>query len=295
MVGRAAGRPGLGPGRLACPRASTPSSATAATGCPAARSSASPSPGCCSRAPGLIVLDEATAHLDSESEAAVQRALDTALAGRTALVIAHRLSTVRGADQILVVDDGRIVERGTHHELLERGGPLRRPLPHPVRRARQRRRGRRGQRHRPRGAGRVGLTGRPPAHGGGREAGREAVTGRRGSSRPCRLTRRRAHVRARHHECCRLTTRSPPPASCRCSFPPFDRIREEHYRPGVRAGMAEQRAEVEAIARRPGGADLREHAGGARALRRGCWTGCPRSSSTSAPPTPPTPCARARG
>jgi ATP-binding cassette subfamily B protein len=74
------------------------------------------------KGPGLVVLDEATAHLDSESELAVQRALDTALTGRTALVIAHRLSTVRGADQILVVDDGRIVERGKHHELLALGG-----------------------------------------------------------------------------------------------------------------------------------------------------------------------------
>jgi len=72
--------------------------------------------------PGLVVLDEATAHLDSESELAVQRALDTALTGRTALVIAHRLSTVRGADQILVVVDGRIVQRGKHHELLAEGG-----------------------------------------------------------------------------------------------------------------------------------------------------------------------------
>ena len=74
------------------------------------------------KAPGIVVLDEATAHLDSESEAAVQRALSTALQGRTSLVIAHRLSTVREADQILVVDDGRIVERGRHDELLERGG-----------------------------------------------------------------------------------------------------------------------------------------------------------------------------
>ena len=74
------------------------------------------------KGPGVIVLDEATAHLDSESEAALQRALDAALTGRTALVIAHRLSTVRGADQILVVADGRIVQRGTHDELLAAGG-----------------------------------------------------------------------------------------------------------------------------------------------------------------------------
>lgn len=74
------------------------------------------------KGPSVIVLDEATAHLDSESEVAVQRALDAALHGRTALVIAHRLSTVRGADLILVVDDGRIVERGRHEELLAAGG-----------------------------------------------------------------------------------------------------------------------------------------------------------------------------
>jgi ATP-binding cassette subfamily B protein len=74
------------------------------------------------KAPGIVVLDEATAHLDSESEFAVQRALDQALEGRTSLVIAHRLSTVRNADQILVVDDGRIVQRGTHNELLAQGG-----------------------------------------------------------------------------------------------------------------------------------------------------------------------------
>jgi len=74
------------------------------------------------KAPSVVVLDEATAHLDSESEAAVQRALKTALAGRTSLVIAHRLSTIREADQILVVDGGRITERGTHEELLAAGG-----------------------------------------------------------------------------------------------------------------------------------------------------------------------------
>jgi ATP-binding cassette subfamily B protein len=74
------------------------------------------------KAPDVVVLDEATAHLDSESEVAVQRALKTALEGRTSLVIAHRLSTVRDADQILVVDGGRVVERGQHFELLAAGG-----------------------------------------------------------------------------------------------------------------------------------------------------------------------------
>ncbi|HEX6887095.1 MAG TPA: ABC transporter ATP-binding protein [Candidatus Nanopelagicales bacterium] len=74
------------------------------------------------KAPAVVVLDEATAHLDSESEAAVQRALATALAGRTSLVVAHRLSTIRAADQILVIDDGRVVQRGTHDELMAAGG-----------------------------------------------------------------------------------------------------------------------------------------------------------------------------
>jgi ATP-binding cassette subfamily B protein len=74
------------------------------------------------KAPSIVVLDEATAHLDSESEQAVQRALDTALEGRTSLVIAHRLSTVRNADTILVVDAGRIVQSGTHDQLLAEGG-----------------------------------------------------------------------------------------------------------------------------------------------------------------------------
>ncbi len=75
------------------------------------------------KAPSVVVLDEATAHLDSESEVAVQAALKTALTGRTSLVIAHRLSTIREADQILVIEDGQVAERGTHPELLAAGGP----------------------------------------------------------------------------------------------------------------------------------------------------------------------------
>ena len=72
--------------------------------------------------PAIVVLDEATAHLDSETEALIQQALSTALAGRTSIVIAHRLSTIRAADQILVIDRGRIAERGTHAGLLANGG-----------------------------------------------------------------------------------------------------------------------------------------------------------------------------
>jgi ATP-binding cassette, subfamily B, bacterial len=72
--------------------------------------------------PDIVILDEATAHLDSESEAAVQDALATALEGRTSLVIAHRLSTVLNADKVVVLDSGRIVESGRHAELLAAGG-----------------------------------------------------------------------------------------------------------------------------------------------------------------------------
>jgi ATP-binding cassette, subfamily B, bacterial len=74
------------------------------------------------KAPSIVVLDEATAHLDSESELAVQQALSVALEGRTSLVIAHRLSTVREADQILVIESGQVAETGTHEELLAAGG-----------------------------------------------------------------------------------------------------------------------------------------------------------------------------
>jgi ATP-binding cassette subfamily B protein len=70
----------------------------------------------------LVILDEATAHLDSENEALVQAALKEALAGRTSIVIAHRLSTIIQADQILVIDNSEIVERGTHEELVAKKG-----------------------------------------------------------------------------------------------------------------------------------------------------------------------------
>ncbi|CAB4861265.1 unannotated protein [freshwater metagenome] len=74
------------------------------------------------KSPRVVVLDEATAHLDAESEAAVQRALDETMAKRTSIVIAHRLSTIRNANQILVIDAGRVVQRGTHEELIAMGG-----------------------------------------------------------------------------------------------------------------------------------------------------------------------------
>ena len=75
--------------------------------------------------PQVVILDEATSHLDAENEAAVQEALHHLLAGRTSIVIAHRLSTILAADQILVVKDGRIVERGTHASLIAEGGTYR--------------------------------------------------------------------------------------------------------------------------------------------------------------------------
>jgi ATP-binding cassette, subfamily B, bacterial len=72
--------------------------------------------------PAVVILDEATSHLDSENESLVQAALENALTNRTSVVIAHRLSTVRAADMICVIDDGRVVERGTHEGLLATGG-----------------------------------------------------------------------------------------------------------------------------------------------------------------------------
>ena len=72
--------------------------------------------------PPILILDEATSALDSESEAEVQKALEVLMEGRTSIVIAHRLATIRRADRILVMDRGRIVEEGNHEELLARGG-----------------------------------------------------------------------------------------------------------------------------------------------------------------------------
>lgn len=74
------------------------------------------------KAPAIVIMDEATAHLDSQSEAALQRAMKTALSGRTSIVIAHRLSTIQEADQILVIDDGRVEKQGRHASLLATGG-----------------------------------------------------------------------------------------------------------------------------------------------------------------------------
>jgi ATP-binding cassette subfamily B protein len=74
------------------------------------------------KAPAIVILDEATSSLDSESEALIQDALDAALANRTSIVIAHRLSTILGADRIYVVNDGRIVQQGTHSELIREPG-----------------------------------------------------------------------------------------------------------------------------------------------------------------------------
>ena len=142
--------------------------------------------------PRVVILDEATAHLDSTSEAAVQAALSEALAGRTAVVIAHRLSTVRAADLILVVEDGRIVERGTALRTARGRRALRGAVPHPVRPADRRHdRGAAGRAaRRAGGAGWLGrvpwtssvasVVGRSAPQGGGATAMRSIVERRRG-------------------------------------------------------------------------------------------------------------------
>ena len=98
-----------------------PSSASAACACRAGNASASRSPALLKN-PSLLLLDEATSALDAESERLVQGALEMAMAGRTTLVIAHRLATVQRSDRIIVLDDGRIVETGTHASLVALGG-----------------------------------------------------------------------------------------------------------------------------------------------------------------------------
>ena len=123
-LGSAGGRTAQDAGARACPTGSTRWSASAATGSPVANGSVWRIARLLLKAPPIVVLDEATAHLDSESEVAVQQALDRAMEGRTSIVIAHRLSTVRNADLIVVVDHGRIVQRGRHDECCWPSGGL---------------------------------------------------------------------------------------------------------------------------------------------------------------------------
>ena len=114
----------------------TPSWESAATACRAARSNALAIARMLLKDPAIVILDEATSHLDSESEQAIQRALADALSGRTALVIAHRLSTIVAADRIVVLDEGQIVEEGHHARAPRARRALRRPVPHPARSSR---------------------------------------------------------------------------------------------------------------------------------------------------------------
>ena len=107
---------------LACPTAMTPRCRSAATCSPWDSASCFPSPGRLLADPSILILDEATASIDTETELKIQEALKTLLAGRTSFIIAHRLSTIRHCDNIVVLDHGRIVEQGNHDELMRHGG-----------------------------------------------------------------------------------------------------------------------------------------------------------------------------
>ena len=100
----------------------TPSSARVVPAFPAARSSASPLPGPILKDAPIVILDEATANVDPENEDRLQKAIEALTRNKTILMIAHRLKTVRNADQILVLDGGQIVQRGTHSQLMAQGG-----------------------------------------------------------------------------------------------------------------------------------------------------------------------------
>ena len=224
------------------------------------------------KAPGIVILDEATAHLDCESEVAVQRALAAALAGRTSLVIAHRLSTIRSADQILVVDDGRVVESRHARRAAGRRRAVRRALPHPVRAP-----ARAGRRRRRTGApraspGRYRLRGdeAPPAAGPAARARAGGRRGRAGALPAVEAVGRRHRGRGRAHRAGRHGRRARP----------------------VTAGAGRVRAPAP---RRPGGAGAAGDAAAssrtstAPPARSGC-SGCPAAagccgSRTWTPPT----------
>ena len=105
-----------------CPTGTTPTSRSAAHGSRSASASSSRSPARCSRDPRILILDEATSSVDIPTEARIEEALDTLLRDRTAFVVAHRLSTIRRADVIVVLEHGEVIEAGTHAELIERQG-----------------------------------------------------------------------------------------------------------------------------------------------------------------------------